>query len=156
MHRQTEGRHFTDYFARMGSSLAVSCFGGWFLLPVPQQEAGWLCMLGRRLMKALQRPTVLVAQWDSWRMWEGFASGAAVLQLDFDRHGFRLGGPHPEAMRHYVSVDPSNLNEAVEVLRDVHRLRSIGEAGRLWALEHYRSLPIAARILQDLGLLKQL
>ncbi|MDE1178843.1 MAG: glycosyltransferase [Edaphobacter sp.] len=153
MLRQTEGRHFPAYYRRMASSTMAACFGGWFLLPVPQQEAGPACMWGRRVMKSLGRTSTMIAQWDSWRMWEAFAAGTAVLHLDMERNGFLFDGPQPEPMKHYIAVSLDRPAESLRPLLDhPDEVRRIGEAGRIWALEHYTSRPIAARMLKEIGL----
>lgn len=153
MLKQTEGRHFPAYYDRMARAEMAACFGGWFLLPVPQREAGPVCMWGRRLMKMLGQNTSMIAQWDSWRMWEAFAAGTTVLHLDMVRNGFLFGGPQPEAMKHYVSVDLDHPAEnLLPLLEDRQRLHQIGEAGRAWALEHYSSEATASRILKEVGL----
>jgi hypothetical protein len=56
-------------------------------------------------------------------------------------------------MTHYIALrldDPAR--ELLPLLDDPKRVREIGEAGRAWALEHYTSGPIAARILQQIGM----
>ena len=151
MSQQTEGRHFPAYYDRMARAAMAACFGGWFLLPVPQREAGHTCMFGRRVLKSLKRPTTMIAQWDSWRMWEAFAAGTTVLHVDMSEYGFLFGGPRPEPMKHYIAFDIKDPKRDLALLNDPIRVREIGEAGRAWALEHYSSKPIATRILQEAG-----
>jgi len=154
MRKQTEGRHFRDYYQRMGRTLVCSCLGGWFLLPVHQQEAGPVCLWGRRLLKLAGGTSSAIAQWDSWRLWEAFAAGAAVIHVDFEKHQFLLPGPLPEAMKHYVAIDIGNPEKSLSgLLEDTDALLRIGDAGRLWALEHYTPRPIAMRLLKQLALL---
>jgi hypothetical protein len=153
MLQQTEGRHFPAYYERLARAEMAACFGGWFLLPLRQREAGPICLLGRRLMRSVSRPSSMIAQWDSWRMWEALAAGTAMLHVDMSRHGFLFGGPRPKPMTHYIALrldDPAR--ELLPLLDDPKRVREIGEAGRAWALEHYTSGPIAARILQQIGM----
>ena len=153
MAQQTEGRHFPAYYERMARASMAACFGGWFLLPVRQQEAGPICMLGRKLFKLTQRPTSMMAQWDSWRMWEAFAAGTTVLHVDMSENGFLFGGPKPEPMKHYIGVSLTNpAQDLASLLDDPTRVLAIGEAGRAWAMEHYTSKPIAERILLEVGL----
>ena len=153
MLQQTEGRHFPAYYERMARAKMAACFGGYFLLPIRQEESGPACRLGNRLMKSLGRPTITIAQWDSWRMWEAFAAGTAVLQADMDKCGFLFGGPRPEPMKHYIAVSTeSPSRDLLPLLEDQQQILKIGEAGRAWAMEHYTSKPIAARILSEVGL----
>jgi hypothetical protein len=94
-----------------------------------------------------------MGQWDSWRLWEAFAAGAAVLHVDFEKHGFMLPGPLPVAMKHYIPVDLRNPRQSLgDILKDTERLREIGEAGRQWALEFYTSKAQAHHMLSQLGL----
>lgn len=150
MLRQTEGRHFRSYYRRLAATTLCAAFGGWFLVPLPQSEAGAVCRLGRALLRRFPLATRTVAQWDSWRLWEAFAAGATVLHLDFERHGFLLPGPLPQPMVHYVPVDLRRPRASLEpILDDPAALRRIGEAGRAWALDHYSPTAMAQRLLAD-------
>lgn len=153
MRKQTGGRHFTSYYERLKRASLSACFGGYFLVPCRQQVMGPCCYWSKKVMRRLPIMTTMVGQWDSWRLWESFAAGAAVLHLDFERHHFLLGGPLPEPMKHYVPVDLSNPAKTLLPLLDQPgELLKIGETGRRWAVEHYSSKPISARILRTLNL----
>jgi len=153
MRQQTEGRHFQSYYDKLANTLLCCCFGGWFLLPIPQEEAGAICLWGRKLLRKTGWKTMAIAQWDSWRMWEAFAAGAVVIHVNFDQHGFKLPGPTPEAMKHYIPVDLQKPEKNLSsIMEDTAALRNIAEAGRKWALEHYTSEAIARRLLENLGI----
>ena len=157
MLRQTEGRHFPSYFRRLSGTTLCACYGGWFLLPVRQRETGMPCRVGRGLLRRLAIATPAVAQWDSWRLWEAFASGAAVLHLDFEQHGFLLPGPMPVPMVHYLPVDPGQPRSSLEpILDDPDMVQRIGAAGRQWATEHYGPTAMARRLLTDLGIVPRM
>ena len=153
MRAQTDGRHFTSYYSDLKKTLLCSCFGGWFLLPVRQQEAGQLCMRSRTFLRRLPISTAAIAQWDSWRLWEAFAAGAAVLHFDFERHRFLTGGPAPEPMKHYLPVDAGRPAQSLAAFLDDRELiLSVGQAGKQWAREHYSSEAISKRMLATLGM----
>lgn len=150
---QTEGRHSSRYFESLRRSLVCACFGGWFLFPIPQTEAGTVSLIGRRIFKSLPLATPVVAQWDSWRLWEAFAAGAAVLHLDFEKHGFMTGGDLPQPMKHYVAVESRNpAKSLLPLLESPETLREIGSNGAIWARKHYSSNAIAGRLLVEVGL----
>jgi|GEM_PF-1884681 len=152
MRDQTEGRHFTAYYESLQSCQLCACFGGWFVLPLRQQEAGTFCRLGKRLLARTGWYSHAMGQWDSWRLWEAFAAGTTVLHVDFEKHGFLLPGPPPVPMQHYIPVDLNHPERSLGgVLKDSDRLREIGEAGRKWALEFYTSKVQAQRLLERLG-----
>jgi hypothetical protein len=151
MRIQTGGRHMRGYYESLKRLLLCASFGGWFILPRTQEEAGPLCLFGRKLINATRGKTMAIAQWDSWRLWEAFAAGAVVLHVDFEKHGFLLPGPLPSPMKHYVAVDLYDSAKSLRpILEDVATLRQIAAAGRKWAIEHYASTPIALRLINRL------
>ncbi|MGC4030166.1 MAG: hypothetical protein QM754_00250 [Tepidisphaeraceae bacterium] len=143
---QTDGRHSPSYYKRLQRATACACFCGWFLLPVRQQEAGLLCRMGRRLLKSGTFPTRTICQWDSWRLWESFAAGTAVVHFDFELHGMVLP-EMPVNGVHYIGVDPRNIEKSLRPLSDPVLVRQIGENGRQWALKHYTPKAMAERLL---------
>jgi hypothetical protein len=151
MRIQTEGRHSPAYYKRLRTSTMCACLGGWFFLPLPQREAHTMWRTGRKLLKAGRFPTRAVCQWDSWRMWEAFAAGCAVLHLEFEKHGMMLP-IMPTNGEHYIGIDPQHVEESLSVLDDVSRVEQIGARGREWALRHYSPKAIAARCLRLLGM----
>lgn len=153
MLRQTGGRHATRYFENLSNTLVCACFGGWFVLPLHHRpEGGLISLFGRRLLRSIHVATSVVAQWDSWRLWEAFAAGATVLHLDFEKHGFLTGDDLPIPMEHYIAVDTDNpLKSLLPIIESTEDLKRIGEAGAKWALKRYRSDVIAKRVLSALG-----
>jgi hypothetical protein len=152
MRWQTDGKHFASYYDEMKRSLVCSCFGGWFLFPIKQQEGGPFCLKTRGLIRRLPIATKAIGQWDSWRLWEAFAAGTAVMHFNFDEYGFLPGGPPPIQMKHYIPVTERTVKELPDILADRRLLREIGRAGQEWAMENYSSTAISSRILEDLGL----
>ena len=152
MRWQTDGKHFASYYDEMKRSLACSCFGGWFLLPIKQREGGPFCLKTRGLIRRLPITTKAIAQWDSWRLWEAFAAGTAVMHFNFDEYGFLLGGPLPLPMKHYIPVTERTVKELPDIVADRKLLLEIGRAGQEWAMKNYSSRAISLRVLEDLGL----
>ncbi|MFA6506539.1 MAG: glycosyltransferase [Treponemataceae bacterium] len=87
-------------------------------------------------------------QWDSWRLWEGWAAGCVVMHIDFDKYGCRFP-VQPQNWVHYVGFDLDNIDEDIArflSLRD-DELRQIADNGRSWAIEHYSPRSAAERFL---------
>ncbi len=149
--QNTGRRHNPFYYARLGRSLACAAFGGYFVSPFPGATAS---PLARTLKRAIGRAGIAtrrIVQWDSWRFWEALASGTAALQSDLAH--YRCSLPEmPVPGRHYVGMDLSRPNAALELLADPKRMAEIGAGGRAWALEHYAPEPTARRFLRTIGL----
>ena len=143
---KTGRRHHPDYYDRLARCAAVSCFGGYLstgLLFWPRLTYA----LDRRLGDRFKN----VYQWDSFRLWEAFASGCLVLHLDFEAHGLELP-VGPVNRRHYLGFDLRRPAQAAEFLREHEAdLTTVADAGRRWALEHYSPRPMAERFLRTLG-----
>ena len=107
-------------------------------------------MLSRGLKRVLtlsRRRTHLVAQFDSWRLWESLAAGCATLHVDFERYGCVLP-VMPTNWTHYIGIDLDRCDDAVErLLADPGIVERIGAAGREWVLTHYGPAPTARRLL---------
>jgi glycosyltransferase involved in cell wall biosynthesis len=59
---------------------------------------------------------------------------------------------HSKAGVHYVSLRFDQLAEAVEFMAaNKKRLSAIGEAGRVWALEHYSPKAVAMRFIDEIA-----
>lgn len=152
MRWQTDGKHFASYYDEMKRSLACSCFGGWYIFPMKQREGGPFCLRARGLIRRFPMTTKAIGQWDSWRLWEAFAAGAAVLHFNFDEYGFLTGGPLPVPMKHYIPVTERTVKDLPDIVADRKLLREVGQAGQEWALKNYSSIAISSRVLADLGL----
>ncbi|MEM9219271.1 MAG: glycosyltransferase family 1 protein [Cyanobacteria bacterium P01_F01_bin.150] len=145
---QTGKRHNPNYYNRLGQSQACACFGGYFVSPWPRDKGNRLSFLQERIIAKLNLTTRFISQWDSWRLWESFASECVTFHLDFERYGLTLP-VMPENWKHYVGVDLQRPEEAIE--KFVERIESLGEIGRSgkeWAYKHYSPVPTAKRFLE--------
>ena len=87
-----------------------------------------------------------ILQWESFKMWEGFMAGCAVILPHLEVHGLELP-TMPIAGEHYVAVD----FEAAAIARlrtalasGALDLEAIGTAGRAWALANYSPVSFAS------------
>jgi hypothetical protein len=86
-----------------------------------------------------------IGRWDSYRLWESFASGNLTLMLDFKKYGFILP-VIPTPWVHYIPIDLSDPKCTVERLMDMKTSwDQIGYEGRRWALTYYSPLAVAQR-----------
>ncbi|MBE9098536.1 hypothetical protein [Vacuolonema iberomarrocanum] len=147
---QTGRRHNPAYYKMLGQSLACACFGGFFVMPSFYSYATPFSVFSKRIFSKWVVPTSTIIQWDSWRLWESLFAGCASFHADFDKYRFALP-VKPENWTHYVGVDCSNPQAAVErIANEPDILHTIGQNGRQWVLEHYAPLPTAIRFLQML------
>jgi hypothetical protein len=120
---QTGRRHYPSYRRRLLGSMACSCFGG--------------------LLREDR-----VYQFDSWRFWESLAAGTCAFHVDLENYGCVLP-VMPINMVHYLGFNLENPTCIVDrIRRRPALLRTIGEAGRAWALANYSPRPVAERFLQ--------
>lgn len=144
---QSCSRFHDSYLARLRQSYACACFGGnllppnfWLKSPKQFKIANYLYdNTNRGRLLDLLRKTGLqvkhtygVFQWDSWRLWETFAAGTVVINLDFKKYGYVLP-VMPENWKHYIGIDLKNPSAFLDRLA--------------WAIEHYAPKAIALRFL---------
>ena len=145
---QTGKRHYPQYYQRLSQAQACACFGGYFVSPWPKDKGAMTSLIQERIISKLNLKTRHIAQWDSWRLWESFASGCTTFQVDFDLYGLTLP-VMPENWKHYVGVDLNCPEKTIEkIVRYPDLLGEVARNGRVWALEHYSSVPTAQRFLQ--------
>ncbi len=147
---QTGRRHHPAYYEELGRSRAAACFGGKLdgppLTGISPPRSAW-----RRLRIRLGLTEDRLVQWDSFRLWEAWCSGAVTLHLDLARHGALLP-EMPVNGVHYLGVDLDRPEEAIERLCDDDEgIARIAAAGRSWALEHYHPAAVARRLLRTIG-----
>lgn len=160
-HVQSGQRHHPEYLRRLQAGWGVAAFGGYILphrwwLASPARER-WSRYVYRhsangRLVEALRRwnltinDTRAVYQWDSWRLWEGWAAGAVVFHVDFDLYGIEMP-VMPQNWVHYVGIDLRKPEQSLGRLQAMTAddLRRIALEGRQWALAHYSPLAVANR-----------
>jgi len=146
---QTGRRHNTAYYAQLNRAQACACFGGTLIAPAiaPRHT---LQGLVQRVQVRMNRLPKFVCQWDSFRLWESWASGAATFHVDLEKYGARLP-VMPGNCEHYIGVDLQKPRDMVERLRDDPMLLDrVAASGRQWALEHYHPVEVARRFLATL------
>ena len=154
----TGRRHTPAYYTRLRESLACAAFGGFYgpariaAAPRALYNAQRVIAHGAAHLADRLGAPLPVYQWDSWRLWESFAAGAAAFHVDLDAHGAALPVmPRPGV--HYVALDLAHPSSTAEqIAEDPGWLPAIAEAGRAWAVEHYAPAPTARRFLDAIGL----
>ncbi|MEM8501871.1 MAG: hypothetical protein AAF716_01810 [Cyanobacteria bacterium P01_D01_bin.1] len=148
---QTGKRHYSQYYQRMGNTQACACFGGYFVSPWPADKSLYVSRLLERFIAKLGITTQQIVQWDSWRLWESLASGAATFHVDFDAYGFLLP-VMPTNWQHYIGIDLQVIDQTLGTLkREPNLLKSIAEQGQAWAIEHYSPAPTARRFIETVS-----
>jgi hypothetical protein len=151
---QTGRRHDPDYFVELNSSLLNLAFGGTPIVP-PLPLNGptrLLSKLKSDLLKVVFGKNIpakhyTLIQYDSWRLWESFASNACPVFSDCSQFGITLP-VKPEPGKHYIAVDGFNFEGAALQIKQLgdEKLKRIAQQGREWALEHYSPKAVAKRL----------
>jgi len=150
MWHQTGRRHARDYFEDLKTVAACCCISGWFV-PCGHWLPPGLLFPGRRLLAFSGLSSRCIVQWDSWRLWEAMACGAAAVHVDFQAYGMEFP-ERPINWTHYIGVDLDRPRLARERLMDEPEIvESIAAAGREWALAQYSPAALAHRFLLLLG-----
>jgi hypothetical protein len=141
-----------SHFERLRNSVACLAYGGNFSHNMSRNEflaeRPFLREFARRAAY-LREP--LIVRWDSWRMWESFASGCLTFQLDFEKYGMTLP-VNPTPWEHYIPVDLADLPGTVEKFLALEpKWADIAEAGRRWAIGNYAPRPVAERFIALVG-----
>jgi hypothetical protein len=151
---QTGRRYDPDYFVELNSSLLNLSFGGTPIIP-PLPLNKTIRVLGkvkRELLKLVYGSNIpakhyTLIQYDSWRLWESFASNACPVFSDCSQFGITLP-VKPEPGIHYIAVDGFNFEAAALQIKQLgdDRLKQIAQQGRQWALQHYSPKAVAKRL----------
>lgn len=150
MWEQTGRRHHPAYFRRLSSSLGSMCFGGFFTSRRFRDQNGSAFRIARKILTASRLHSTAVQQWDSWRLWETWGAGRVVFHVDLAQYGCVLPNM-PENWKHYVGVDLSRPQEAIErIVATPGLLNDIATNGQTWAIRHFSPVAIARRVLRDL------
>lgn len=146
--KQTARRHNPHYYASLKESLAVACFGGFFVKLFENNHATRLSRASKRLLSKWPIPTSTIVQWDNWRFWESLLAGCVAFHADFDQYHFALP-VKPENWKHYIGVNCKKPNKTIErILDEPDLLYKIGNNGREWAINHYTPVPTSIRFLE--------
>lgn len=146
-----DGRYCLSYYERLKKYSACLAYGGKYgvnFLKNPYFSK--IPLYNNFFSKIRFGKDPLIHRWDSWRFWESLAMGCATITLDMEKYGFELP-VMPENWVHYIGLDLSNLErDLTRIKSSPELLREIGEAGRLWVLEHYTPRAVARRFIKDI------
>jgi len=124
---QTGRRHSPAYFEFLGTHRYLDAHGGY------------------------RQSQNRIVQWDSWKVWEGFAAGCLIITADLEYYNIKL--PHPLIpFKHYIPVRYDQLDISYDRLfrlPDAEQER-IAVEGHRFVLEHYTSKPLATYLLDNL------
>ncbi len=132
----------------LGSTICLA-YGGDFYAPIAENP--WFKKNDPQLAELhdftrLDAPA-FVQRWDSFRLWESFASECLTVHLDFEKYGFALP-EMPRAWEHYAPITLDNIEDSVTEIMDREKeWGEIAARGRAWAIEHYAPKPTTARAL---------
>jgi hypothetical protein len=91
-----------------------------------------------------------IVQWDSWKVWEGFAAGCLVVTADLDY--YRVILPFPLIpFTHYIPIRYDQLDASYDKLSRLPdaEQEKIAAAGRAFVLEHYTPATMAAYMFKN-------
>ena len=145
--KATGRRHDPRYFKRLARYLGLNSVGGTFW---PKASYSFIS----RVYRKLRTTSGLVGgsnllQFDSWRFWEGLASGSCVIHFDLDSHNAILP-VQPISGTHYIGLF-KKPDKFPRFSND--DMVSIAKTGRDWAFAHYSPRPLAERLLKEVSVL---
>jgi hypothetical protein len=158
MWEQTSKRHSRVYFERMKSCLVSSAFCG-EEIPAAPWNPHWIrgggrkAQFGRAFFGFTQlfdsRPLRVISG-DSFRFWESLACGTMPMQVDFEHYGLRLP-VQPTPYEHYLPVMLDDVeSSSLRIKQLIPDMPHLAPAARDWALENYRPIAAAKRMLAAL------
>ena len=141
-------QHAGPYMNSLLNAAVCLAYGGSFYTPImenPWFRANDPKLADTHTFARIDKPSA-VLRWDSWRLWESFASGCVTVHLDFEKYGFSLP-VMPEPWKHYVPIDLDDIAGSADALMDrASDWEAIAEQGRAWAIAHYAPLPTATYV----------
>lgn len=154
---QTGRRYDPVYYKELNRSLLNLAFGGTPIVPplplsLPDKVVGKIkrTLLAARYGKEnIPAHYYSLVQYDSWRLWESFASNACPVFSNCDQFGITFP-VKPIAGKHYIAVDGFDFAGAARRIdaMSTEQIQEISSAGRDWVLQHYSPKPTAERFLQ--------
>lgn len=153
--RHTNWRHYPAYYQKLCASEACAAFGGFFDAAMWGYHHSLVNRVASKLLRVLALPSGVLRQHDSWRMWEALAAGCVMICADLAKCGV-VWPVMPKNYEHYIGVSPKEFlhprafEEKLRAVISSGRLRTIGEAGRSFVLEHYSPRACALRALEYL------
>jgi hypothetical protein len=150
-------------------NIKINIFNDDFSQPTDEEELHWWSHTGRRhsnkyyqfiashkLMDAhggyfLNNSVKDFCQWDSWKFWEGFLCGCAVIAADLDYYKINLPVPLTPYV-HYLPVRYDNINESYKKIMKLSdsELKKIARTGREYVLQHYSPKEFSKYIIEQI------
>jgi len=147
--KRTGRRHNPAYYPKLNQAQAISCFGGHYAHRIANPIL--LRKVMNRFTILIPQSTMILCQWDSFRLWEAFSAGCLVFHVDLSQEGCQLP-VMPKNGDEYVGVDLKNPQKAWEWITNLHPdFSEIAYRGRQWALANFSPLAVAKRFLLELG-----
>lgn len=127
--KHTGRRHSNKYYDFISSCKFIDAHGGYFK----------------------ENKLTDICQWDSWKVWEGFLCGCAVITADFDYYKIKL----PFPLKPYVHYLPVRYDEIQESYRKIFKfsdsaIEKIAKNGREFILQHYNPKEFSRYILEKI------
>ena len=161
------GRHRPEYLKRLCESKMSVSFGGFFYLKnildknkltyrlgnylLADRAGGKMVELIRKSHLYLKK-TKHIYQWDSWRVWETFVSGAVNINFDLEYYDVELPAM-PINGKHYIGLNFQKSKKYNQELinKSEKDLEIIATNGTKWAIDNYGPEGIAKRFLSILN-----
>jgi hypothetical protein len=142
---RTGRRHNPEYYSSLSMAKCTSCFGGKY--GMHYMYPGFRQYGAKMLYKILGKESQPIYQWDSFRLWETWASRCVAVHVDLKQYGLTMP-VMPIANRHYIGIDLKRPELAIDMFLDGKALEEIAIAGRNWALTHYSPVAVAQRLIK--------
>ena len=145
---QTGRRHNTEYYKLLNSSLLTHTFGG--VLEYKSSLHRIKEWAEKRIKFRLSNNFNLY-QYDSWRLWEVFASNSCPLNIDFSDWNILLP-EMPVNGIHFWGVKGINFEKSAKDLMHLKReeIMKISQAGKNWSLKNYSPVATAKRFIKHI------
>jgi hypothetical protein len=146
-YKQTNARHYPQYYQRLGNSMFCAAYGGVFAISWGNYNK-YTARIAREINNIIPIFEYdRVRQWDSWRLWEAWTAACCVVHVDLEKYGCMLP-VMPENGKHYIGIEAlGSLDKLEKLLKDEQRIREISEEGRNFVLENYLPKNIVQRLI---------
>ncbi|TKX69204.1 glycosyltransferase [Halorubrum sp. GN11GM_10-3_MGM] len=153
---RTGRRHYPTYFKKLKRTRAIAAFGGYYVPPILREKYSSMNYIYNTILSYAPNQIVNyinmsnnIFQWDSYRLWEAWASGCVPIHVDFEKYGIKMPET-PDNYKHYIGLDPASPNpKAADILRNQKTMESISNAGREWCIRNYSPSAQAKRFLDQ-------
>ena len=160
----TGHRHNPSFYTRLAAHRACDCSGGYFYDRKTSETITGTALTMTELSGETDNGVVVtswsrsigILQWESFKLWESFATGCVVIMPDLEHFGLALP-VMPNAWEHYLPIRFDNrsslqqLRERLLTMTEVE-FKEIGERGRTWALKNYAPISLVRYLALELDL----